>query len=116
VVSFVTDGMRNRDIAEALRITEHSVRNYLSRIFEKVGVSNRVELILYVLARQRPSTAHFARQLTKASEQLGLNASRISAGPPKSSNAHVSDKTVHDAYPPQKFHPQSFTGGNRIEK
>ena len=117
VVSFVTDGMRNRDIAEALRITEHSVRNYLSRIFEKVGVSNRVELILYVLARQHPSTAHFARQLTKAAEQQGLDASRILAAPPKSSNAsHVSNKTVHRAYAPQKFHPQSFTGGTHIEK
>jgi two-component system nitrate/nitrite response regulator NarL len=98
VVSFVTDGMRNRDIAENLRITEHSVRNYLSRIFEKVGVSNRVELILYVLARQHPSTAHFARQLPKMSDQPGLDASRISGAPPKSSNpSHVSNKTVHHA-------------------
>ena len=52
VVRLVADGMRNRDIAEQLGVTEHSVRNYLYRIFEKLGVSTRVELILYVFSRR----------------------------------------------------------------
>jgi two-component system, NarL family, nitrate/nitrite response regulator NarL len=52
VVRLVTDGMRNRDIAEQLGVTEHSVRNYLYRIFEKLGVSTRVELILYVFSQR----------------------------------------------------------------
>ena len=56
VVRLVADGMRNRDIAEQLGVTEHSVRNYLYRIFEKLGVSTRVELILYVFS-QRNATA-----------------------------------------------------------
>lgn len=52
VVRLVADGMRNRDVAQQLGVTEHSVRNYLYRIFEKLGVSTRVELILYVLSQR----------------------------------------------------------------
>jgi DNA-binding NarL/FixJ family response regulator len=47
VVRLVADGLKNREIAKRLKIAEHSVRNYLYRIFEKLGVSTRVELILY---------------------------------------------------------------------
>jgi DNA-binding CsgD family transcriptional regulator len=39
--------MKNREIANELGVKEHSVRNYLYRIFEKLGVSSRVELVLY---------------------------------------------------------------------
>jgi two-component system nitrate/nitrite response regulator NarL len=49
VVRLVADGLKNREIAQRLNVKEHSVRNYLYRIFEKVGVSTRVELILYAL-------------------------------------------------------------------
>jgi DNA-binding NarL/FixJ family response regulator len=47
VVRLVADGLKNREIAERLNVAEHSIRNYLYRIFEKLGVSSRVELILY---------------------------------------------------------------------
>jgi DNA-binding NarL/FixJ family response regulator len=47
VVRLVTEGLKNREIARELNVKEHSVRNYLYRIFEKLGVSSRVELILY---------------------------------------------------------------------
>lgn len=52
VVRLVTDGLRNREIAERLRVKEHSVRNYIYRIFEKLGVSSRVELMLYVFSQR----------------------------------------------------------------
>jgi DNA-binding NarL/FixJ family response regulator len=52
VVRLVADGMKNRAIAEKLEVTEHSIRNYLYRIFEKLGVSTRVELILYVFSQR----------------------------------------------------------------
>lgn len=54
VVRLVADGMKNRAIAERLEVTEHSIRNYLYRIFEKLGVSTRVELILYVFSQRDP--------------------------------------------------------------
>ncbi|MGH9678780.1 MAG: response regulator transcription factor [Candidatus Acidiferrales bacterium] len=51
-VGLVADGLKNREIARRLNVTEHSVRNYLYRIFEKLGVSSRVELILYAFSRR----------------------------------------------------------------
>ncbi len=47
----VAEGMRNEDIASKLLISEHTVRNYLSRVFEKIGVSSRVELALHIQNR-----------------------------------------------------------------
>jgi DNA-binding NarL/FixJ family response regulator len=40
--------MGNREIAEKLFISENTVKNHLSRIFQKVGVKDRVELALLV--------------------------------------------------------------------
>jgi DNA-binding NarL/FixJ family response regulator len=52
VVRLVVDGLKNREIAQRLRVKEHSIRNYLHRIFEKLGISTRVELILYVFSQR----------------------------------------------------------------
>ncbi|MGA2901679.1 MAG: response regulator transcription factor [Candidatus Acidiferrales bacterium] len=56
VVRQVAEGMTNREISVHLKLSEHSVRNYLFRIFDKLGVSSRVELVLYCL-QERPSGA-----------------------------------------------------------
>jgi DNA-binding NarL/FixJ family response regulator len=53
VTRLVADGLKNREIAEALHVTEHTVSNYLYRIFEKLEVTSRVQLILYALSRKR---------------------------------------------------------------
>jgi DNA-binding NarL/FixJ family response regulator len=47
VVRLLTEGLTNRDIAGELNLSEHTIKNYLFRMFDKVGVSNRVELVLY---------------------------------------------------------------------
>ncbi len=52
VVNLVAEGMTNRDISQELKLSEHTVRNYLFRIFNKVGTSNRLELALYALDRR----------------------------------------------------------------
>jgi DNA-binding NarL/FixJ family response regulator len=62
VVHLVAEGMTNRDISQELKLSEHTVRNYLFRIFNKVGTSNRLELALYAIDRrdghgQKNSTA-----------------------------------------------------------
>lgn len=49
LVHLVAEGRTNRDIARELRLSEHTVRNYLFRIFNKLGTSNRLELALYAI-------------------------------------------------------------------
>jgi len=49
VVRCVSEGLTNREIAQRLKLTEHTVKNYLFRIFDKLGVSSRVEVVLYAL-------------------------------------------------------------------
>jgi DNA-binding NarL/FixJ family response regulator len=51
VVKLVVQGMVNREIADELKLSEHTVKNYLFRVFDKLGVSNRVELALYAVAK-----------------------------------------------------------------
>jgi DNA-binding NarL/FixJ family response regulator len=52
VVEFVALGLKNNEIASELGIGTHVVRNYLSAIYDKIGVSNRVELALWYEARK----------------------------------------------------------------
>ena len=53
VVELVAEGLGNREIAQRLNLSEHTIRNYLFRIFDKLGVSNRVELVLYATSNPR---------------------------------------------------------------
>jgi DNA-binding NarL/FixJ family response regulator len=47
VVSCLAAGMSNREVAKRLKLSEHTVKNYLLHIFDKLGVSSRVEVVLY---------------------------------------------------------------------
>ncbi len=46
IAHLVQQGLTNREIAYKLCVSEHTVKNHLFRVFEKLGVSNRVELVL----------------------------------------------------------------------
>jgi len=50
VVALVADGMSNRGVAGELGLSEHTIKKYLLRIFDKVGISSRVELVLYAMS------------------------------------------------------------------
>jgi len=54
VVRCLAEGLTNREIAQRLKLTEHTVKNYLFRIFDKLGVSSLVEVVLYALGNSAP--------------------------------------------------------------
>jgi DNA-binding NarL/FixJ family response regulator len=49
VTNLVAEGLSNRGVAVKLGLSEHTVSNYLFRIYNKLGISSRIELALYVL-------------------------------------------------------------------
>ncbi len=74
VVRCVAEGLSNREIAQRLSLREHTVKNYLFRIFDKLGVSSRVEVVLYALGNQgSPDKAAPAATPKKESSATSLN-------------------------------------------
>jgi DNA-binding NarL/FixJ family response regulator len=59
VVALVAEGLGNRQIARQLNLSEHTIKKYLFRIFEKLGVSSRVELVLYAVNNGEPHQAEW---------------------------------------------------------
>lgn len=60
IISYVILGCRNREVAQHLTITEQTVKNHLRTIYDKLGVSDRLELVLYALHRglELPPVSH----------------------------------------------------------
>jgi DNA-binding NarL/FixJ family response regulator len=59
VVALVAEGLGNRQIANELNLSEHTIKKYLFRIFEKLGISTRVELVLYAVHHGDPRQAEW---------------------------------------------------------
>ena len=55
IIAYVTQGMRNKEIALQLGTSEQVIKNYLRKIYDKLGVSDRVGLALYWLNHQVPN-------------------------------------------------------------
>jgi DNA-binding NarL/FixJ family response regulator len=62
-VHLVTEGLNNREIARELNLKENTVKKSLLRIYDKLGVSNRVELVLYALSHCRARTSDPVQQV-----------------------------------------------------
>jgi DNA-binding NarL/FixJ family response regulator len=58
VIELVAQGLKNREVADAIGTTEHVVKNYLRNIYDKLGLWNRVELALWYEARRPENAGH----------------------------------------------------------
>ena len=55
IIELVAEGLTNREIARALGATEYAIKNDLKAVYDKLGLSNRVELALWHETRQHES-------------------------------------------------------------
>jgi DNA-binding NarL/FixJ family response regulator len=62
LISLLAHGLKNKEIATALNISEGTVKVYISRLFEKVGAKDRLELALYGLRNMNRSTRGVTRE------------------------------------------------------
>ena len=88
VVRLVAEGMQNREIARELKLSEHTIKNYLFHIFEKLGVSSRVELVLYAVSNAK--SVHSSAASSEKLEQKPAGKLRGRSKPPMAAD-HVSE-------------------------
>ena len=67
VVRCLAEGLSNRQIAERLKLSQHTVKNHLFRVFDKLGVSSRIELLFMTLTQAVPGQSS-AESLTNSAE------------------------------------------------
>lgn len=79
IISYVTQGLRNKEIAYEIHTSEQVIKNYLRKIYDKLGVSDRLELALYCIHHQLlKKGADCAQNLT--TQQKVENAISAAAG------------------------------------
>jgi DNA-binding NarL/FixJ family response regulator len=71
IISGVTQGLRNKDIAAEVGTTEQVVKNYLRKVYDKLGVSDRLELALYCMHHHLLEDYAKAEVKAKSPEHVG---------------------------------------------
>ena len=111
IVSCVTQGMKNKEIAIRVGTTEQVVKNYLRKVYDKLGVADRLELALYCLSHHVvdgvkpppiPATAAPAESTSAAPAANGA-AAGAAAGASTSSASSTSGSAGPDSMGPNKL-------------
>lgn len=74
IISYVTQGLRNKEIAHEIHTSEQVIKNYLRKIYDKLGVSDRLELALYCIHHQLLKKSTDALQAFAAQQQQKVGA------------------------------------------
>jgi DNA-binding NarL/FixJ family response regulator len=72
VLCLLADGLSNCDLAVALKLSEHTIKNHLFRIYDKLGVSSRMEAVLYALTHRRSPRLTIAAVQKPASNPITM--------------------------------------------
>ncbi|GAC1436036.1 MAG: response regulator transcription factor [Terriglobales bacterium] len=72
IVSCVTQGMKNKEIAVRVGTTEQVVKNYLRKVYDKLGVADRLELALFCLNHRMPESS--SKTASSNTSSVGNNA------------------------------------------
>ncbi len=106
IVSCVTQGMKNKEIAIRVGTTEQVVKNYLRKVYDKLGVADRLELALYCLSHHvvdgvKPPPVPAA--VPQNGDAPNASAARAGAGAAASSaSGTTSDPDAPQAISPEK--------------
>lgn len=71
IVSCVSQGMRNKEIAQQVGTSEQVIKNYLRKVYDKLGVSDRLELALYCIHHRLMTKGAAAEDVTEAAAAAG---------------------------------------------
>jgi DNA-binding NarL/FixJ family response regulator len=85
IVSCVTQGMKNKEIAQRVGTTEQVVKNYLRKVYDKLGVADRLELALFCLNHRVIDEAKV--KAAQATTQPNTQPTNGSAKPAEAPNA-----------------------------
>ena len=101
IVSCVTQGMKNKEIALRVGTTEQVVKNYLRKVYDKLGVADRLELALYCLNHHVVDNTKVPPLPVSSSNGNGANGNAASAAAAgaSSSSTSVSNTSVSGSTP-----------------
>ena len=106
MVSLLSQGLKNKEIATTLMISEGTVKVYLSRLFQKVGVKDRFELALFGL-----------KNLTTGQLPVGEKGQRLGASAMPGLRSLVLDRPLEQPrvqQEPQRFGHAVASGGQPL--